>query len=571
MAEENELGTFDKLVSSLSDSERKVLLDKMHSLVGDPSTQELESDDRDEGISFSIEDKLKNESIFYRLFVWIRSVFSNSSKEDVYNQDQVVVLFKRINHSFPGLIDYKNGYLLGIFYQKLGELKKAVDFFRPYLEFAYENLGAYYLFLGSIICPEVTQEMDMQVDPYTIPFSREVTGELRSSLLRKMDEIIKNIPTSSRSYMYSCATTVEWFYQLSRLPFDRFKNSFTQGILDSYSCKFEICSSELNAFAQVLCNGGSVPETAITSLYLYSANKFIPADSEAKDDEGRMKEYMNKATANISMIHMFIKTVPLRQIARIAFNNVQWVPENFRGAEDWFIKYKEQWKKLFDQKWEAWLRDKKKAVINSQLTNVFELENFPLLPNRPWTQIWEGVPFHFEYTTGFIFWFMHNRYDDSIQPLKLLLLEGVFENKDNRQEFANTLNDITQVYNDIHQLDEDLSPVGQIGLVFDKIIANHLRTLQAQSKIESTMLTVESKAQSIKKNFCQDCRSIEKIVDAALGSKEDTRYDGISNINKIKDFKGKTFKQAIKDSRDLFVAVLNMIKELEPIDIPSKT
>ena len=569
MAEEKKAGTFDRLVSSISDSERKILLDKMHALAGDPTTQEMESEDREEsGDLISIEDKLKAESIFYRFIVWLRSVFTNSTKEEVYNQDQVMSLFRKVDHSYPGLLDYKSGYLLSIFYQKLGELKVAAEFFRPYLEAAYENPGAFYVFLGSIICPEVTQEMDEQVDPYSLPLTREVTGELRSSFLRKMEEIIKNIPSHKRSYMYTCVTTIEWFYQLLKLPFDRFKNSFAQGIVDSYCCKFEVCSSELSAFSKVLCNGGPVPEEAITSLYLFSSNKIIPIDSEATDDDGRMKEFMDKATANISMIHMFVKTVPLRQVCRIAFNNVQWSPENFRGAEDWFVKYKEHWKKLFEQKWESWLRDKKKAMINSQLSSVFELEDFPMLPHRPWTQMWEGIPFHFEYTSGFIFWFMEQKYNEAVQPLKMLLLEGAFDNKDNRQEFANTLNDIMQVSNDVHQVNEDLSSMGQIGLVFDKIAANHLRTLQAQSKIESTMLNLEASVQNIKKNFCNDCRSIVKIVDGALGDRKDTRYDGVSNLNMLKGFGNATFKQNLKDSKDLFAAALDMIRELEPIDLP---
>lgn len=562
-------GTFEKLVSSISESERNALLEKMHTLAGDPTTQEFNSEDKDTSDEFvSIEDRLKSESLFYRFFLWIRSIFSNLTQEEVFNADQVQNLYKKLNHSFPGLVDYKNGYLLNIFYQKLGELKNAIEFFKPYLELAYENLGAFYVFLGSIICPEVTQEMDSQVDPYQLPLTREVTGELRASFVRKLDQILKDIPQHRRSYMYSCVSVIEWFYQLSKLPFDRFRNSFSQGIIDEYCCKFEVVSNELNQFSRILCNGGPVPEEAVTSLFLFSANKFIPLDSEANDDEGRMREFMDKAAANISMIHMFVKTVPLRQICKIAFNNVQWQPQNFTGAEDWFVKYKEYWKKLFDEKWNLWLRDKKKAMIHSKLSAAFELDDFPLLQNRPWTQLWGGVPFHFEYTAGFIFWFMEKKYSDVIQPLKVLLLEGVFENKDNRQEFANTINDLMQIYNDVLKLGEDLSSLGQIGLVFEKIASNHLRTLQAQSKIESTMLNLEAEIQNIKNIFCNDCRSINLIVDAALGSKADTRYDGVSNINMMHGLNNSAFKEQLRNSKEKFECALEMLKELETIDLP---
>ncbi|MBP5403362.1 MAG: hypothetical protein J6Y36_09420 [Treponema sp.] len=569
MSGEKKSGTFDRLVSSISDAERKVLLEKMHTLSGDPETQALDSDDKESPEDIvSLEDKLKSESFFYRFFLWLRSVFSNSTKEELYNQDKVAALYKQIDHSFPGLVDYKEGYLLSVFYQKLTELKKAIEFFRPYLDLAYENLGVFYVFLGSIICPEVTQEMDSQVDPYQLPLSREVTGELRTSFLRKIDDILKNIPSHRRSYMYSCVTTIEWFYQFLKLPFDRFLNSFSQGGIDTYCCKFEIISNEISNFARILCNGGIVPEEVLTSLYLFSSNKIVPSDSEAKDDDGRMKEFMDKATGNISMIHMFVKTVPLKQIARIAFNNVQWQPDNFSGAEDWFMKYKDQWKKMFEEKWNLWLRDKKKEAIHEQLEHVFGIDDFPLMPNRPWSLMWEGIPFHFEYTTGFIHWFMDKKYNEVIQPLKLLLLEGAFINKDNRQEFANTLNDLGEIYQEALKLSEDLSPKGQIGLVFDKIASNHLRTLQAQSKIESTMLNVESIAQSMKNSFCEDCRSIKRIVDGALGNKQDTRYDGVSNITTIKGAGNDRFQTSLMDSRDVFVSALDTLKELEPIDLP---
>lgn len=568
MSQDHKNETFKRLVSSISDEERKSMLEKMHSLAGDPSTQNLDSDDKENPEDIiSLEDKLHGESFFYRFLLWLRSVFSNASKEDLYNSDQVSMLYKKINHSFPGLIDYKNGYFLSIFYQKLCELRKAIDFFRPYLDYVYGNIGSFYVFLGSLIAPEVTEQMDNDVDPYKLPLSREVTTELRTSFLRKLDEILKNIPSHRRSYMYSCVTVIEWFYQLSKLPFERFINSFSQGGIDTYSCKFEVVSNDLSAFARILCNGGTVPEEVLTSLYLYSANKIVPSDSTAKSDDERMHEFMDKAAANISMIHMFVKTVPLKALARIAFNNVQWQPNNFTGAEDWFMKYKEQWKCLFDEKWGAWLRDKKKEAIHVRLEEVFGINDFPLMPQRPWTQMWEGIPFHFEYTGGFITWFFDKKYNEVIQPLKVLLLEGSFVNKDNRQEFANTLNDLSELYSDIFRMVDDLSSQGQIGIVFDKITANHLRTLQAQSKIESTMLTIETGIQQIKNSFCNDCRAIKKIVDGALGNKTDTRYDGVANITTINGAQNEKYQMQLINSVDCFTAALDTIKELEPIDL----
>ena len=113
-------------------------------------------------------------------------------------------------------------------------------------------------------CLVNTDEVNQIIED-TLPILDKKFGVLEE-YTKEMEEILKSIPSNKRSYMYSCVTSIEWFYQLSKLPFDRFKNSFAQGIVDSYCCKFEVCSSELSSFARILCNGSGVPEEAITSL-----------------------------------------------------------------------------------------------------------------------------------------------------------------------------------------------------------------------------------------------------------------------------------------------------------------
>ncbi|MCQ2610441.1 MAG: DUF5312 domain-containing protein [Treponema sp.] len=564
-------GTFDRLVSAISDSEREVLLQKMHSLASGLADNAGDDDKIDfDAPDFSIEENLKKEGIFYRFLLWLRAIFTSTSQEEIYNQDLILSMFRKLDHDYPGILDFKGGLILDIFYQKLCELKVAAEFFRPYLNYIYEDTGAFYTFLGSLICPDVTKQMDEEVDPFLLPLNRQVTGELRTSLLRKMEEIIKGIPSHLRSQMYVCVQAVEWIHQFTKLPYERFINAFTVGGNNTYSCRFEMVSSELNVFARIMCNLKSIPEEALTAIYLFSADKIVPVDSTANGDDERAKEFMDKSAANIALIKMFAKTVPLRRVNPVVFNNIQWHPDNFVGGEDWFVKYKEQWKKLFDEKWNSWLRDKKKNEINTQLTTIFGLDAFPKLPDRPWAAMWSGIPFHFEYTAGFIWWFMTKRYNDILAPLKILLLEGAFANKDNRQEFANTMNDLLQIYNDMDALVEDLSSVGQVGMVFEKLAANHLKTLQAQSKIESTMLMIEATVQNVKNQFCNDIRSVERILNGVLELKKDTRYDGVVNLNQLSTGKNSSLKEQLVISKNVLSSVLDMLKEIEPIDVPEK-
>jgi hypothetical protein len=65
--------TFERLVSLISEDERKALLDKMRPLEGDPDARVLESekDPTLDADGIVLEESIKRESIFYRFILWL--------------------------------------------------------------------------------------------------------------------------------------------------------------------------------------------------------------------------------------------------------------------------------------------------------------------------------------------------------------------------------------------------------------------------------------------------------------------------------------------------------------------
>lgn len=570
--ENNERTNFDNLVSQMSSEERKELLAKMRPFEADPEINSLQSVKNPSMLAedVKIDEGLRRESLLYRIILWLRAIFSSTTVEQLYNDDKIMTLYRKINQEYPGLLDYKGKLLLGIFYEKLVDLKRAADFFRPYLDEIYKNIGAFYVYLGSFLAPKVTEDMNNDVDPNNLGLEREVTIELRTSFLRKMDDIIKGIPSDQRVALYNCASSVEWLYQFSRLPFERFISSFSSGITDSQVARFETVSSELNSFAKILCNGKTVPSEALESIYLYSAKRIVTMDSVATDDESRAKEFMDKASSCMTIIHMFVTTVPLRYVNKIIYGNIQWTCEQFAGAEDWFLKYKEHWKKLFDDQWDQWLKAKRKSEMNSQLKANFGIDEIPLFPHRPWADMWGGIAFHFENTAGFLYWFTANKMHSSSEPLKTLLLEGQFVNDENRQEFADTLNTLDYVSTSMYNMAQNISPSGQTGMVFEKLSADRMRTIPAQQRIDSLMLEHETNIQKIKDDFCKCARSIRNILGGVFSEIKDTRYDGIQNLASIQGNNNANFRAKLMESKSVFDSALEILKELERIDSPPK-
>lgn len=564
-----EKNSFERLVSGLTSAERQDMLEKMQASITE--TESLVTEEKiqyDERISFS--EQIKQESIFYRIYLWIRSILANTSMEEIYNERKIANIARTVEKQTLNIVDYKRGLLLSGFYDKLNELHLCAEFFKPYIGQIESDESSFLVFLGSIIMDDIEKRMDLEVDPYSIPLTDGPRPEQRIGLLKKMDEIFTQIPSDKKAEMYNAVRAIEWLKSFSKLPYQRLLSCFSTVVEGNYSCSFVSLGNEISTFSRVLCNGLRIPKEVLEAIYIFSrrniANRSL--DSMEQTSE-KAAGFMEKAKAQISMMHMFITTVPLRSIGCIVYSNAQWLPENLTGGEDWFNKYKADWKKLFDQKWEAWSHDCKKEVIRQSLERDFGLAEFPLLPDRPWTKLWGGLAFRYELTAGFFNWYFREQFPQYEMTLKTVMLEGDFVKKENRQEFFDSFNKLIQISIDLQNLCRNLSSGGEWGVIFSKLMDEHLRTLQAQSKIETILRSIESDVRSMLSQFGDAYRILELCFTGIFHEKTDSRYDGLSNMNRISIKNNEKFQENLKKARKSLENVYIFIRELEPVDTPS--
>lgn len=561
--------SFDRLVSGLSEGERHDMLEKMKASGG--VNESLVSEDKfenEEQIPFA--EQIKNESIFFRIYLWIKSIFANTSMEALYNEHKISLIARYVDKVSPNLIDNKRGLLLSSFYEKLAELKLSAEFFRPYITNMEGDENAFLVFLGSLVMVDVEKKMDAEVDPYSIPLTSGARPEQRVSLLRKMDEIIAGIPTEERNSMYSVVRAVEWLRQFSKLPFQRFLSLFSTVVEGNYSCSFSVLENEISSFAKILCNGMTIPDEVFESLYLFSRrNSGVKSIDGVDEVAEKASDFMEKAKSQLAMMKMFITTVPMRSVGRVVYADATWSPESFTGGEDWYQRYKTNWRKLFDRKWEAWTHDCKKEALRIGLKNNFALENFPLFPERPWANLWSGITFRYELTTGFLNWYMKERFPEYELVLKTVMLEGDFIQKENRSEYNDSFNRLIQVSIDLQTMKQSLAASGEYGMIFNKLMNERLRSLQAYSKVEAIIRGIESDVRSMLSSFGEACRILELCFSGIFLEKADSRYDSLSNLNRIQGKDNEKFKENLLAARQSIANAYSMIRELEPIDTPS--
>ena len=516
--------------------------------------------------SLSLHLRFKEESFFYRFFLWLRGIIEKRSSEKIYNEDVIASMARRLNRDHPGIVNHRNGLLDTVFYEHLKALKSASDFFKPYFAIIDDSPGDFYVFLSSFVAPELSEKINSEADPFSLDYSAEPTNDTRAMLLKNLDNILKNIDAGSKRDMYTAVSSVNWLRQFTRLPYIHFTSQFTNLTGSNYTCPYRNAVNDYAAFAAVFTNILPVKSEVLEAMLMFSQKKDLTKNAQDKDIERTVKEFLSKTNQYFASIQSFISSVPILKTGKIINADYDWLPGNIEGVEAWFPNFRSHWRKIIDVRWGDWLRERKKKNLENYLKNDFGLSEFPVLTYRPWQALWMRVPFSCELTGGFMSWFSENAYDDMIQTLNEVMMEGVFVRNENRIEYSEGLNLFVQSVSQIRELTDRLAPEGAFGALFDEFATSRLRSFQVQNQIDSMMATTEGEIKDSVRKFSKGSRMMDKCLNGILSDEKDGVHDGLQNLGTIKGSQNRAWKDRLRKIWETLKKAQFYISELEPID-----
>ncbi len=569
MSEENNRNAFDRLVAGLSNEDRLEMLSRIRTEQTEPVTLDAAPRD-DDGKGGTLKLRINNESGFYRFMLWLRSFFQKTTADKLYNEDMISSIARKISKNHPGLINHKNMTLDSIFCEQLRNLKEAADFFRPYYIVANEAPGEFYVFMGSFVAPELSSEINSKADPFLLPLSKEPPADARTDFLKKLDEILKNMPADMKSRLYGAVSASNWLDQFSRLPLPHLLAQFTETLPGEFSCPYSHARLDFNKLASVFDSMIQIPREVLEALFIFSQRRDLSGSVSDEDVEKAMKELLLRADSYFSSIRIFLNGVPVVQVGQILNSNFDWQPASLTGAEAWFPVFRTQWRRIIEIRWNDWQRERKKLTLSSGLKADFGLNDFPVMPYQPWTKMWSSVSFSFQLTGGFLSWFAASKYSSVADPLNKLLMEGIFVNNDNRAEFSDGMNCIANASARMTALNERLSPDGDLGEIFDQLASTKTGIYQVQGQIDSMMNDINAEIINSRLNFCKGVRSVEAVLAGAFDDVHDGTHDGIQNLSTIDGRRNAEFRESLMDSRQVLKRCLYYISEIEPIDFASE-
>lgn len=565
MQNEDKKGAFDKLVAGLSSEDRNNMLDRINKTSA-PSVQFIETENQDTEKNVTLLLRYKDESLFYKFFVWLRGVISKKETVKIYNEDLLANIARKIDRNHAGLINHRIKSLDTVFYQRLRSLKEAADFFKPYFNFIDENPGDFYVFLSSFVTPELSQAINENADPFTLSFDVEPTNEIRNKLIKKMDEILKGIDGQAKSTMYYAVCSVNWLKQFSKLPYLHFQSQFTNLTGSTYTCPYKNAVNDFDAFAAVFANIHPVQNEVLEAMLLFSQRKDLRKNAQEKDIERTVKEFLAQANQHFATIQMFISGVPIIKVGKVINEDYDWLPGNIPGVEAWFPSFRAHWKKIIEIRWNDWTRERQKNLLSHRLNKDFGLDEFPSMRYRPWTTLWMRFPFVYELTGGFLSWFTDEYYYEIIPTLNEVMMEGVFIRSENRVEYSEGLNFFVQANNKMLELVARLAPGGEFGTQFEEFATSKIRTFQVQNQIDSMITATESEVRSSIEDFLKGSKMMENVFRGIMDEKKDKEHDGLQNYTVIKGHGNRIWRDRLTEIREILKKATFYVSELEPID-----
>lgn len=570
MPDETNRTAFDKLVAGMSLEDRSELLERINQ--GTASVvQFVETENQLPEKNLSLHLRFKEESIFYKILLWIRSIIEKKDSEKIYNEDVIASLARRLTRDHPGILNHRNALLESVFYQHLKTLKTAADFFKPYFNIIDDNSGDFYVFLSSFVAPELSDKINSEADPFSLGFEVEPDPDVRNRLLKNLDEVLNNIDGGDKSNMYQAVNSINWLRQFSKLPYIHFMSQFTNLTADNYTCPYRNAINDYDRFAAVFSNTIPVHNDALEAMLMFTQRKDMRKNSQDKDIERTVKEFLAKTSQQFASIQMFISSVPILKVGKIINGDYDWVPPSPEGVEAWFPNFRSHWRKIIDVRWGDWLRERKKKNLESYLKHDFGLSEFPVFRYRPWNALWMRVPFSCELTGGLLSWFCDSEYNDMITTLNEVMMEGVFIRSENRIEYSEGLNLFVQANNQIEELTDRLAPEGEYGALFDEFATSRMRSFQVQNQIDSMMATTESEIKDALKKFQKGVRMMDKCLAAILNDEKDSLHDGLQNISTIKGHQNRAWRDKLRGIWENLKKMNFYLSELEPIDAATET
>lgn len=538
---------FDRLVLELTPAERSKMLEKlkMQQLLQDPEDVLMKQEEEPHIHSAEYAAHL---TWFNKILLFLKSLLFNKSKTELIKEQLLRDVAKKVHSNTQNLIDASGKMLLKGFYDELLRLEKAIRYFdNIFSKILTHNIAGFYVFLVSLYIGETHKNLAEFTDPWIIeknqPNLKE--HEVRTAMQKYVDSVLAQLTESVKFMIYNDVHLLFILQELVRCPVKTLLESFLS-IDGKYETPLSINFTLLEKLNDLLHEINEPP-----SVYLLDALYFFYHGEKYKGNPDEYNDEVTKEASttikNFTIINNFCKKVYLNNITALAAQNPDYEPKLVSGGEDWLSLVKKYWKERIEKNYVLYSFQKKSEQLQNEI-NYFVKEPFQsrlLFINEKSRETLPSVKY--ARVLKLIETIYHNVFIPEMNKyLKILLVEGDFYKKDNRQEFTESYNLVLQIPEMLATFDAMLSPEGDIGRQYI-ITKNELSSKSVLTKkTESIMLSIDFESETIIKKVTNAIEKLVFILRGILSRQSNSVYDTLVNLSKIDGRNNKQFLENLE-------------------------
>jgi hypothetical protein len=558
-----ESGNFNRLVSELSLGERQNLLEKLKkqsTLSPDPLYVEEE-----ETGSADIESWYRQLPWYYRFWYFILGIVKACSPLKIFEDRQFTALGRRIEELSPGLYDYQRYMLLPAFFTHFELLRDASRFFYTALDASVNrDKGAYYAFLGSIEMGSVHKRLEEETDPNIIGEKNPdiPEQELRRLAFSAMEETLDSIGAGEKNIMYADARSLNCIKELASFLFDRvIMASGFDASVGGHTCSINVVRELLTSLNNILFSlKGIPPMPLLESLFVFLLREKVK--EQGFDINREIQDLLVRAENSLMVIKEFNRQVPLTLILRCAGRNMTASPRQVSGGEDWFVIYREYWKRHIEALFAEYIRVKRHRDLLNSFRYFLKGTNLKILGNVVSDSNPDGLPINGAFGLSFLLTFYSVVFMPDINRiLRPILIDGNFYRKENHAEFAESYNDLIKLEDEIKKFEAGISPSGDYGKRYNQARQDMSSLPVKRRKIQLILEEASESAQDIISRAKNASHSMVNILGGIITRDPKGKYDSLSNLSKLSGKDGQ-FINGIADSIQKFQKVLQILEDI---------
>jgi hypothetical protein len=559
--------TLNRLVSELTLEERQNLLEKLKAqsnLSGD-----LLYTVKEESPFVKTEDEYVKLPWYYRLFYFIVSFFKSKPPIEIFADSQAGKLGREIETLSPGLYDYQRSYLLPEFFKLITDLKEGARFFFTALDASINrDKGGFYAVLGSLEMGEIHRRLQAETDPNAIAEKFPVASEteLRQTAFRAMEDAFAGITEAHRNAMYHNARSLYCLKELSSFLFDRIIMAF--GF--EPAAAGQVCS--VNVVREMLCSlndilfslRGPPPLPLLGSLFILLLQE--KAGDPGFDINREMRDLLAKAENSLVAIRTFNTQVPLTLLLRCANRDMSLSPKEISGGEDWFLVYREYWKRHIELLFAEYMRFRRHRDLLNSFRYFLKGANLKILDNVVSDANPEGLPIPEAMSLSFLLTFYSAVYMSDINKnLRPILIDGEFYKRENRTEFTESYNELIKLEDEIKKFEMNISPSGDYGRRYVQARQDMSSLPVKRRKIQLVLQDASGGAKKIIDRVRTAIRVMIDVLNGILKKDTEGKYSGLGNISHFSSH-NPAFGDGITESIQKFQKTLQLLDDIDAME-----